>query len=586
MLGGRGLAVTIDLRSRSPVPCRGCDCAARPERVNFRGVGSSVIQSLRNSAVRFTAAAVVALLGVSLSGLGVAPAVGADAQQAGPLGSAADTPARETLTQEEAYAEFKRLFDAGEHAAAVERARTVVELAERARPPDEEQLQAALMNLGLAERLAGDYLAAEQTYRRVIERIEDSGRLASPRRARAEAGLALTYSDARRYDLAVPAFERAIGLNRRAEGLFNEEQLPLLGKQADALSELGRYEDALQSHRYALRLVARRYGERSLRYAGELEALGRWYTRARAYEASRVTLKRAAELVTELEGPGSLQLVGPLTASAENARRWLLDPAARADAADAEEQQQRMMYHDPVLPGPPSLTSSTVESEGVRALERAVAIVDGNPEAAADTVAAVHTQAGDWMQVRESPERALPYYQKAWAAAARAPRQGRALTETLFGEPVLLWWVAPDGWDRYAQRPPEEAELRKAEIELTVTPQGRARDARVTDDVGEARLAARALRSAEGARYRPRMADGQPVDTPGVKFFQPFYVLKEGAPGGPPAPAGGSPDAPGAPSPPAPTAPVLPAPDPAATGSPPPAATPAATVPPPGQGGG
>jgi tetratricopeptide (TPR) repeat protein len=166
------------------------------------------------------------------------------------------------------------------------------------------------MNLGLVQRLAGDYLDAEATFRRVIELIEGSGRITSPRLARAHAGLALTYYAARRYDLAVSGFERAIALNRRAEGLFNDDQLPLLDKQADALTEVGRVQDALQAHRYALRLVERRHGAKSLRYASELVALGRWYTRVRAYESARYTIRRAVDLVVELQGPQSLELIG------------------------------------------------------------------------------------------------------------------------------------------------------------------------------------------------------------------------------------------------------------------------------------
>jgi tetratricopeptide (TPR) repeat protein len=263
-----------------------------------------------------------------LAGLACALPAAAATPEPAPLTSAADAPQRAPVSQEQAYEEFKRLFEAGEHAAAVEQARKVVEMAERAEPAAAEELQVAVMNLGLAERTAGDYVAAEASYQRAIALIEASGRLTTPRYARAHAGLALTYHDARRYDLAAPAFDRAIALNRRAEGLFNEDQLPLLERQADALTELGRADEALQAHRYALRLVGRRSGERSLRYASELESFGRWYTRARAYDASRATLKRSAELIAALQGPEALELIGP-GLSARQAR-W---PESAAGAA-------------------------------------------------------------------------------------------------------------------------------------------------------------------------------------------------------------------------------------------------------------
>jgi tetratricopeptide (TPR) repeat protein len=501
-----------------------------------------VDETARDCRIATACLALIAL--AALACMQPAAALSTGTSDPAPLSSAADAPRPADASPEAAYAEFKRLFEAGQHAAAVEQARKVVELAEQAGAAGTDDLTVAVMNLGLAERTAGDYVAAEASYQRAIGLIEAAGRLTSPRYARAHAGLALTYYDARRHDLAAPAFERAIALNRRAEGLFNEEQLPLLEKQADSLTELGRPEEALQAHRYALRLVGRRSGERSLRYARELESFGRWYMRARAYDASRATLKRSAEVFAELKGPEALELIGPLTGIAENARRWIYDPAARAQSS--EDEERRAMYHDPVMPGPPSLSPSTIENEGLRALERAVAIADAHPDAPPAIVVAVRLQLGDWHQSRQAPERALPHYQQAWKAAAQVTDDGRPPSEALFGAPLLLNFVAPDGWNRYAQRPPEEVERRDVEVEMTVTAQGRVQDARVVADGGDPRLGSRGQRAAESGRYRPRFVDGAPVDTPGVRFVQPFFVLR-GAPAGEPpdepAPDAASPDA-------------------------------------------
>jgi tetratricopeptide (TPR) repeat protein len=424
-----------------------------------------------------------------------------------------------------AHAEFKRLFDAGDYSAAVAQGRRVVDLTEQAGAHPED-LQVALMNLALAQQRAGDYVDAEANFQRVIDLVEASGRLTSPRLARAYAGLGVTYHAARRHDLAAASLERAISLGRRAEGLFNEAQLPLLDKQADSLTELGRVEDALLAHRYALRLVGRQHGERSLPFARQLQSLGRWYTRVRAFEASRSTLRRSAELVQSLVGPDSLELVGPLTAFAENARRWLTDPIIRElSSADAERS---VMFHDPVMPAPPSLTPATVATEGLRALERAAAIVDASADAAPATVAEVHSQLGDWHMARQLSEHAQSSYRRAWQAAGAAP-EGAKLQQALFGAPLLIRYTLPENWDRYARRPPEEIERRDVEIELTVKADGGISDPRVVSGGSDERLLNQALRAVATARYRPRLADGQPAETRGVRFVQPFYVLREDA---------------------------------------------------------
>jgi hypothetical protein len=62
---------------------------------------------------------------------------------------------------------------------------------------------------------------------------------------------------------------------------------------------------------------------------------------------------------------------------------------------------------------------------------------------------------------------------------------------------------------------------------LTVTAAGGVRDARVISGGDDTRRAGQALRAAGTAQYRPRLVDGQPTDTPGVRFVQPFYVLRE-----------------------------------------------------------
>lgn len=462
--------------------------------------------------------------------LGLAGAVAAGEETALPAAAppgAADASPAAAGEREAAYAGFRKAFDDGDYPTAAAHARRVVELTEQAPAAGAEELQVALMNHALAQQLAGDPVGAEASYLRVIELIESAGRHASPRLARACAGLATTLHGAGRHEAAAAAFERAIALNRRTEGLFNAEQLPLLEKQADSLTELGRAEQALLAHRYALQVVARRDGQRSVPYARALESLGRWYTRVRSFEAGRATLQRAAALVESLENDDSLAMVGPLTGIAENARRWLLDPQIRATSPVDEDR--RAMFHDTMMPTPPGLSASTIGTEGLKALERAAAIVDADGTATPLLVARVHAQLGDWHQARQAPDRARPHYLRAWQAAG-GDADGMAIRKALFGDPVLIRYVLPDNWDRYARRPPEEIERRDVAIELTVTADGGIRDPRPVGGASDDKLVAQALRALETACYRPRIVDGEPVDAGGVRFVQPFYVLREDEP--------------------------------------------------------
>ena len=451
--------------------------------------------------------------------------------------SSAQTPAAARPAAEPAdYAEFRKLLDAQQYEEAAAQARKRVDAAAlQAEAGDE--LQVALMNLAVAQHLGGDYAGAEESYLRVIELIDASGRRTNPRLARAQAGLASTYYAGKRYDLAAERFEIAVALSRRTEGLFNDEQLPLLEQYADTLTELNRMQDALRVRSYALRVVERKDGPASLRYALELESLGRWYARVRAYDASRASLRRAIEIVEDAKGANAIELIGPLTALGDCARRQLLDPVLQ-DTNSADDQR-RSMFHDAMAPSAPGVSSGTISAEGQKALERAVAIASNRPDPSPIQVADVRTQLGDWYQSRLQFDRALPNYQLAWQAASGAQVGGKPLTELLFARPVLLHYLPPDSWDRYSGRPAGETTVRNVQVEFTVTAQGRVVAPRVIAEGGDAQHGARTVKAAAGARYRPRFDKGQPVDTPAVRLDQPFYVLVETeAPAESPKPGG------------------------------------------------
>ena len=58
-----------------------------------------------------------------------------------------------------------------------------------------------------------------------------------------------------------------------------------------------------------------------------------------------------------------------------------------------------------------------------------------------------------------------------------------------------------------------------------MTADGGTSEPRVVAGGDDERRAGQALRAVGTARYRPRLVDGEPVATTGVRFVQPFYVL-------------------------------------------------------------
>jgi tetratricopeptide (TPR) repeat protein len=443
--------------------------------------------------------------------------------------AAAMTPPAPTTGTVDAYTEFRRAFDAGQYVDAVAPAQRVLQLAEQqAREPTAEDVQVALMNLAFTQYLAGDYVAAEASFLRAIKLVQDSGRPLQQRLARAYAGLATTYHEAGRHDLAVVNFEQAVALKRRDEGLLTERQVLLLEKYIDSLTELGRYADALQAQRYVLRIATRKHGENGLGIVPTLEEIGAWYARVAAYDQSRRVLRRAIEIVEQAEGAQSSKLIGPLVALAACNRKQLLDPTQQP-VVTTPDAGRNPMFHDPTAPAIGNYSPAVLLAEGEKALTRAAKIAEERSDASLAEVADVRTQLGDWYQSRGQSERALPHYQLAWQAATGADTrlEGKPLVEALFGQPVLLQIARPGDWNRYAERARQDIEVRHVSVDLTVDSQGRPQQGKVVADSGEARRAEKTLDALKTARYRPRFEQGQPVATPGVTYSQPWIVLIE-----------------------------------------------------------
>ena len=469
---------------------------------------------------------------------GATPPAGAETPDAAATDPAAAGVPVTPASRSDAYAEFRTLFDARKYEQALVPARKVVSLTEQ--EGTGEELQVALMNLAATQSLAGDHSGAEATYLRSIELIEAAGTRASPRLARANAGLAVVYHDQGRHELAVARFESALALARRNEGLFDEAQLPLIDKFTDSLTSMQRLEDAHDAQKYGLRIVERKYGRNSAKIAPRLEVLARWYTRVGAYDAARLTLRRAITLVEQDEGQNSEALIGPLTALAENYRRPLLNPAEHGFESDPNPNST---YN--TIPGAADGSTwrmpSALASEGERALERALTIAESQPTPSPVRIADVRTQLGDWYQTRLQHEKAMPHYLAAWTAARQVKTGDATLADTLFARPVLLHFVRPSEWDRYERRPPEQVSPHTVEVELTVTAEGRVRDAQVVANDGSPRMAEATLDAAETARYRPRLSEGKPLETADVKFAQTYFEpIPVETPGSADGQAGGS----------------------------------------------
>ena len=345
---------------------------------------------------------------------------------------------------------------------------------------DSLELMPALLDAAAARARAGNHEAAAAGYAEAV-RLAETQRgamdlsLLEPLR-----GLGLNHNAAGNYARGAEALERALHVLRVHSGLYHVGQYELLDALAGSYVALGRNADAEFKQRAALQIVEREYGRDDVRIAPALGRLAAWYHEQGRFFEERETLDRQISVLERAHGEHDTSLIAPLTAIA-------------------------LSYRLEYAPLP----------DGERALERALAIHERNPGDAAghaETLAAL----GDWQLVFKKRVRAFDTYAK--AQALLAPED----IERLFGAPVPLLYVQPRAPAIDEDTPSEDIAEGFVLVEYAVTESGRVGDIRLVESDPAAVMDHRVVKALSGARFRPRIANGEPVRTDGLRLRHNF----------------------------------------------------------------
>ena len=88
------------------------------------------------------------------------------------------------------------------------------------------------------------------------------------------AGLGAVYAAQDQHQVAAELFDRALAVSRRADGLFNLQQLPLIDQAADSRYAINDFGGAEREHLYALKIAEQNYGYGDTRTLPPLLELG------------------------------------------------------------------------------------------------------------------------------------------------------------------------------------------------------------------------------------------------------------------------------------------------------------------------
>ena len=453
----------------------------------------------------------------------VAPAAGgaeADAPEAGAADEAetgavgneqdeldpyADMTDEERLASE--FSRFKELMNESSIDAADTIAKRVVELSIRTRGPRSSETAKALTNLGIVQHRKEEFDAAAQNFEAAIDILEDNYDRLDKQLVNPLKGLAAAQLGNGRPDLALRTFSRAVHITHVNEGPHNMDQVELLESVAETNLRLGFTDEARDAHEKIYSLNERFYRSNMLALVPSLIRRAQWQHRTGYFNDERTTYRRVIRILEDRKGKSDPSLVEPLMQlgrSYEFIDRHSTAVPQSTDAINAE------IY-----------------------FKRAVRIAEENPDVDWLQLANAKLALGDYHMKRQSAPSARKVYREVWELLSgedeRLEYRERAL-ENLnplrIGDlPDFAGEASPD--DRIAS----DVDLRQGSVALrySVTMRGRVTDVELIEfEPAEfSDLLREAQRELRTRFYRPRFADGQPVNTGNQVLTHRFYYRQD-----------------------------------------------------------
>lgn len=420
----------------------------------------------------------------------------------------------------EAYAQFRQLYEASRFDEALPYAKRVVELSE-ADPERDHELPIAYNNLGATQYQLGDYPAAEASYHKSLELLEATQGISSRRLIVPIAGLGAVHAARDQHKEAADLFDRALAVSRRADGLFNLNQLPLIEQAADSRYAFSDFGGAEREHMYALRIAEQNFGYGDARTIPPLLELATFYEGLREFIAARMMYLRARD-VALTQNPGySAPAVKALCGIARTHRlQYTMDPESLDSQQPARDEVTGEMigkvYRESRVP-PPSANNS-----GLKAAQSALELLRKTPDPPKDLMTETLIELGDWYQATSRPVISMPYYSEA-AGIFDAQEAVDPLAGNPLKTPRMVFYRPPVSASRGLNTLSGQYTIRKAVFSFLVSDVGAPELITVVSTTMNEDQLALTRRSVQKAIYSPRFTDGKPVSTAGVTFTGEWY---------------------------------------------------------------
>lgn len=439
---------------------------------------------LRRTLVALLPASLAPLAGAALEVTAPEPAA---AQAEVPARSDTDT-AQGQATIDAAKQTYQRLMQEKRYDEALGIASQLAEITGRLNGERSVEHATALGDLAAAQRERGDLPEAEASYRACIALIERAEGVGSPLLIGPLTGLGDTYVRAGLYPQARQTYELALRANHAAAGFYNLEQIPIMDGLSESYLGLNKLPEANAQQRNQVAIARRRAGPESPKTVPALYKLARWYNRTGQFVEARAAYQNARQIIR---------------ASGNES-----DPAA----VDALIGESLTYLNEGAVPASAAM------------LQRALALLDQQPQPDALKRAEVLVSLGDLYTLSRQPRSARERYAQAWQALS-ADESLLSQRDQYFARPSRITGPRlPDFVDAGGRPITGGGKLVDGYVlaALTVDASGVARDPVIVESDPPGLLDKQLLRTLRDTAFRPQVRDGQPIATENAQYRHAF----------------------------------------------------------------
>ncbi len=329
------------------------------------------------------------------------------------------------------------------------------------------------------------------------------------------------------HDEALETFARARHIARVSHGLFSEEQLPVVYREADAFKAVGDLHSAAKREEYAYEVAKRVFPDPNPSVIPVLARLATFYLETSNPISARTLLIRAMS-VHQRNGTDASPAAIPLLRSIAQTHKLVRFPPYYVTTSD-----------DNRLEGPrPALTTTELDRqyvvfnsfpEGEKALQQVIEIqrqhFPDRPTLELDAI----LELADWHLLFGRFQAAHTLYNHVFVRMAAENQK----PEEFFATPTILYFPRPENPRAPAPRN-RTGEIAEGLVSLgfTVTPNGQIRALKTLQSEPKKLMDFRVRRSMRIAKFRPRYVEGAPVNADEQTFTYrfPFYPSQASEP--------------------------------------------------------